>query len=108
MLCFVCVMQCASSPPPPGPALLHQDEPLHQLHGGGACPPAAHCHQEPCLHQDPVTHGAAGILRVSGLGEGDTKKRRNTGLRRFHNHGEDPYEGLLLVESGYYHYRFCI
>ena len=61
-----CSQCCISSP-----LLLHQDEPLDQLHGGGACPPAAHCHQEPCLHQDPVTHGAAGILRVSGLGEED-------------------------------------
>ena len=65
------VQCCVPSPPPPGPGLLHHDAPLDQAHGGRAGPPAAHRHPELRLHQDPVSHGAAGILRVAGLGGGD-------------------------------------
>ena len=34
-----------------------------------------------------------------------TDRAGNEGTRSFHNHGEGPYKGLLLVEIGYSHIK---
>ena len=41
-----------------------------------------------------------GLGTESELGR-EVTRALNKGLRRFHNHGEGPYKGLLLVESAY-------
>ena len=41
-----------------------------------------------------------GLGTESELGR-EVTRASNKGLRRFHNHGEGPYKGLLLVESAY-------
>ena len=39
------------------------------------------------------------LQTVAGLSSAATNRALNEGLRRFHNHGEGPNNGLLLIES---------
>ena len=52
--------------------------------------------------------GARRTQEVQEVEEGGwrpvTDRAGSEGTRSFHNHGEGPYKGLLLVEMGYYHF----